>query len=265
MDSERMLVVVAHPDDETFGCGSLIAHATARGVRTMVVCATRGEAGTPAPGSAVQPAELGAVREAELRRAAALLGVQRVEVLRWRDSAMDGPAGTGTLVGADPAEVVAAVASVIDDFRPTVVVTLDGSDGHRDHVRIRDATLRAVDNAGWQTDRVYLYCLPRRLMRRWVAELQRREPGSDYLALGELGTPDEDITTVIDTAELYDLREQAIAIHASQTSPYEIMGPEFRRAFLSTETLRRVRPAAEPGTAETALFAAQVIGTSGST
>jgi N-acetyl-1-D-myo-inositol-2-amino-2-deoxy-alpha-D-glucopyranoside deacetylase len=263
MGTERMLVVVAHPDDETFGCGSLIAHATARGVPTTVVCATRGEAGTPAPGSAVEPGELAVVREAELRRAAALLGAQRVEVLSWRDSGMDGPADASTLVGADPAEVAAAVASVIDELRPTVVVTLDGSDGHRDHVRIRDVTLRAVDNAGWQSDRVYLYCLPRRLMRRWVDELQRREPDSNYLALGELGTPDEDITTVVDTGELYDLREQAIAIHASQTSPYEIMGPEFRRAFLTTETLRRVRPVAAPGTAETELFGAQVV--SGST
>ena len=46
----RLLVTVAHPDDETFGCGSLLAHASARGIETVVACATRGELGEIAPG-----------------------------------------------------------------------------------------------------------------------------------------------------------------------------------------------------------------------
>src|SRR5437763_11299620 len=71
MDAPRLQLVVAHPDDETFGCGSLLLHAAAAGATTSVVCATRGEAGE---GGA---ADLGAVREQELRAAARLLGVQR--------------------------------------------------------------------------------------------------------------------------------------------------------------------------------------------
>ena len=51
----RLLVVVAHPDDEAFGCGSVLAHATRRGLRSTVVCATRGELGEPAPGPASPP------------------------------------------------------------------------------------------------------------------------------------------------------------------------------------------------------------------
>jgi N-acetyl-1-D-myo-inositol-2-amino-2-deoxy-alpha-D-glucopyranoside deacetylase len=47
----RLPVVVAHPDDETFGCGSLLAHAATRQVSTVVVCATRGEAGNVRPAS----------------------------------------------------------------------------------------------------------------------------------------------------------------------------------------------------------------------
>jgi len=80
----KMLVVVAHPDDETFGCGSVLAHAAARGVETVVACATRGELGEIAPGSGAQPADLGDVREAELRAAAQELGVARVVMLGWR-------------------------------------------------------------------------------------------------------------------------------------------------------------------------------------
>ena len=76
----RLHLVVAHPDDETFGCGSLLLHAAAAGVETVVTCATRGEAGEPPAGSALGPAELGRVREQELRSAASVLGVRTVEV-----------------------------------------------------------------------------------------------------------------------------------------------------------------------------------------
>src|SRR5512139_611845 len=137
----RLMVVVAHPDDETFGCGSLLLHAAAAGATTAVCCATRGEAGEPAPGSGVSRQGLGAVREDELRAAAALLGVTRVDLLDFADSGMTGPAGPRTLVGAALAEVRDAVRQRLEDFRPDVVVTLDASDGHRDHARIRDATL----------------------------------------------------------------------------------------------------------------------------
>ena len=63
----RVLVVVAHPDDEAFGCGSLLLHATASGAEVTVLCATRGEAGEVTVGVVVPPAGLGSLREQELR------------------------------------------------------------------------------------------------------------------------------------------------------------------------------------------------------
>jgi N-acetyl-1-D-myo-inositol-2-amino-2-deoxy-alpha-D-glucopyranoside deacetylase len=90
---------VAHPDDESFGCGSTIAHAAARGAHVTVACAMRGEAGETVPGTPGGQA-LGVVREGELRRAAARLGVARVELLGYRDSGFDGDVPAGSLCAA---------------------------------------------------------------------------------------------------------------------------------------------------------------------
>ena len=74
-EQPRVTVVVAHPDDETFGCGSILLHAAAAGARTTVVCATRGEAGGVAAGVHVPTGGIAALREDELHSAARALGV----------------------------------------------------------------------------------------------------------------------------------------------------------------------------------------------
>lgn len=250
----RLLVVVAHPDDETFGCGSLLLHAAASGAVTAVCCATRGEAGEPAPGSGVRPDELGTVRERELRAAAAVLGVSRVDVLDFRDSGMTGDAGPTTLVAADVDDVRDAVLACIESFEPDVVVTLDASDGHRDHARIRDATVAAVGISRWPVGRTYLHCLLRSLLQRWLDEAARHRPDTEYLSTPTLGTPDEQITTVIDTASHRSAREAAIALHASQTSPFEGMPDDLRRDFLTTDHMRRVLPPWKGGPVEATVF-----------
>jgi N-acetyl-1-D-myo-inositol-2-amino-2-deoxy-alpha-D-glucopyranoside deacetylase len=180
-----MLVVVAHPDDESFGCGSILAHAAAGGVDTIVCCATRGEAGSPDPD--VGRTGLGAVRERELRAAADLLDVGRVVVFDYEDSGIAGDVNDRALVAAPLDRVAATIAA-------------------------------------------------------WVARLRLADPDSEYLELGRLGTPDEDITTVLDADEHYELRWRAIRAHASQTSPFEIMPPDLQWAFLATDRLRRIRP-----------------------
>ena len=109
----KLLVTVAHPDDEAFGCGSVLAHATAAGVTSVVACATRGELGEPigsaarsgADGGPPSPRELGTIREAELRAATGLLGVSRVEVLDWLDSGVDGAPAPGSLAAASREDV----------------------------------------------------------------------------------------------------------------------------------------------------------------
>ena len=238
--NDRWLVVVAHPDDESFGCGSLIAHAAGRGAEVTVVCATRGEAGTPA--YELDPNEsLASVREAELRAAAAILGAARVDVLDYRDSDFDGALRDGCWCAAPEPELVDIVMRYLVELEPTVLLVLDGSDGHRDHIRSRDVACEAARRMDSDAE-VWEHCIPNAVMRQWLAEMQSVKPDAAYHALdpATLGRPDADIMMSIDTAHVLDQREAAIATHRSQPSPFDGLSPELRRAFLTADHLARL-------------------------
>ena len=243
---DRWLVVVAHPDDESFGCGSTIARAAARGAQVTVACATRGEAGELPPEHPAC-ADLGAVREAELHRAAERLGATRVELLGYRDSGFDGEPGPGTLCAAPVEELARVVGRLVRDLRPAVVVVLDGSDGHRDHLQVRAAVHAAVPELPEPRPLLVEHCLPNALMRRWLDEMRSVRPDTAYHALDPagLGRADADITDVVDVSDVLDRREAAMAEHRTQASPYDGLSPELRRAFLATDHFARI---ADPST-----------------
>jgi LmbE family N-acetylglucosaminyl deacetylase len=245
-----LLVVVAHPDDETFGCGSLLMHAAARGARTVVVCATRGEAGEVETDVALPAGGLGELRESELRAAAAALGVADVELLSFADSGLTGAAAPDSLAGSPVDDVVDAIRGCLDRHRPDVVVTLDGSDGHRDHVRVRDAVSAVVLGTAMP---LYLQCLPRSLMHAWVRHHAADEGKAAYVELPEIGTPDEELTTILDTSVFLDRRHAAIALHRSQQSPFDGLPDDVQRAWLGREHLVRDNPPWEGGPQETEL------------
>jgi LmbE family N-acetylglucosaminyl deacetylase len=230
----RLLVVVAHPDDESFGCGSVLAAASAVGDETVVLCATRGEAGE----SRIRTDDLAGLREAELHQAARILGVGTVLVLDHADSDLGGEPAAGTLAATPPSTIEAEVRAVIAGMRPDVVVTLDASDGHRDHAIVRDATLAAVDTAEHIPSATYLWCLARSSMAKWVQHVHGHEA---YLAMDELGTPDDEITTVLDVSAHLATRWAAIRAHASQASPYEDLPEDLQYEFLAFDRLRLVR------------------------
>jgi LmbE family N-acetylglucosaminyl deacetylase len=238
---DRWLVAVAHPDDESFGCGSAIARAAALGAEVTVACATRGEAGEPPPGS-VAGGDLGAVREAELHRAAALLGAARVELLGYGDSGFDGEAGPGTLCATPVGDVAGVLGRLVRDLRPTVVIVLDGSDGHRDHLHVRAAMLTALRDLPEPRPVTVEHCLPNALMRRWLEEMRSVRPDTAYHSIDPavLGRPDADITDTVDVTDVLERREAAMAEHRSQVSPYDGLSPELRRALLGTDHFARV-------------------------
>jgi len=178
----RILGVFAHPDDEVFVAGGTLAKYAARGAEAMVLSATRGQAGQIRDASAATRHILGAVREQELRRACAILGVQHVGCLDYMD---------GALREADFDVLARAVGDAIRDFRPDVVITFgeDGAYGHPDHVTISAATTRAFEGAGLPAGaRLYHshFARSRLLMldrlARWLVSLEARfRGGSEFV------------------------------------------------------------------------------------
>ncbi|MDP9428768.1 MAG: PIG-L family deacetylase, partial [Actinomycetota bacterium] len=214
-----------------------------------VACATRGEAGQ-VDARVSGGGDLGALRESELHRSAARLGAARVELLGWRDSGFDGPAAPGTLVAASLAEVAGVLRRLVAGLRPDVVVVLDGSDGHRDHLHVRHAVQAALGTLPEPRPALWEHTLPTLLMRRWLAETSTERGDDAYHALDPdaFGRPDREVTDVLDVREVLDRREAAIAEHRSQRSPFEGLSSDLRLAFLGTDHLVRVPvPAPVPG------------------
>ncbi len=93
-----MLVILAHPDDESFAVGGTLAKFAKQGVRVILICATRGEAGI----SGMKPEEVGKIREGELREAAKHLGIE-VYFLGYRDGE---PFGNGSIHSAGTCQLM---------------------------------------------------------------------------------------------------------------------------------------------------------------
>src|SRR5689334_4880457 len=83
-----LLVVYAHPDDESFGNAGTIIRYSRAGVAVHYACATRGECGTVAPGLLAGYADIAELRSAELACAAQELGLAAVHYFGYRDSGM---------------------------------------------------------------------------------------------------------------------------------------------------------------------------------
>lgn len=147
-----VLAVYAHPDDELFHGGGMLAHLSRQGTRVTLACATRGEAGKAHP-SVGPVADIGALRTEELRVSCATLGIPEPVFLDFHDSARkerqrhDDPRA---LANVDMLEVEAKVRAVIERVRPQVIVTFDPHGGyyHPDHVAVHRATTAAFFSSG---------------------------------------------------------------------------------------------------------------------
>jgi LmbE family N-acetylglucosaminyl deacetylase len=151
--SRRLLIALAHPDDETFGLAGTIIYYARQGVAVHYICATRGEAGHVDPALLEGYGSLAELRTQELRCAARHLGLSGLHLLDYRDSGMEGSPENqhpASLFQAPMEEVVERIAHLIRQIRPQVVITFDPTGGyfHPDHVKMHQATTLAFHAAG---------------------------------------------------------------------------------------------------------------------
>ncbi|MBA3644524.1 MAG: PIG-L family deacetylase [Chloroflexia bacterium] len=256
---DPLLVIFAHPDDESFGCAGVMAIASERGVPITLISATRGEAGKTGIPELDTPEVLGAVREQELRAAAAAVGVGDVRFLDYRDSGMAGTPENDdprSLHQAPEADVVAKLVPHLRAVRPATVISFgpDGIYGHPDHLAMHRAAVAAVHAAAdpgylpavgepWQIRALYFNATPReRLML--FAEMPDG-PFRDLTPeqLRKIGTPRAEITTVIDTSQARDAKLRAITAHRTQVGeggPLANRPPEQLEMMLTREHFVRV-------------------------
>lgn len=229
----RLLLCYAHPDDESFGSGPLIAKYVAEGAEVYLICATNGEAGTVAPEHMNGHKSVSEVRLAELACAAQTLGLREVIRLGYRDSGMMGSADNNhpeALWQAPVEQVAERVAAEIQRIRPQVVITFDpyGGYGHPDHIQIHRATVAAMqllNDDPARPQRLYYAVFPRIIVR--IAVLGMRLLGRDPRRAGRNG--DLDLQAVLDAAQpiharvdvgaYYETGMAAARCHASQGNP----------------------------------------------
>nr|WP_206039843.1 N-acetyl-1-D-myo-inositol-2-amino-2-deoxy-alpha-D-glucopyranoside deacetylase [Rhodococcus sp. HNM0563] len=242
-EPRRLLLVHAHPDDETLTTGGTIARYVDEGVEVTVVTCTLGEEGEVigdewAQLTADRADQLGGYRVLELTRALNALGVAAPWFLggagHWRDSGMAGtPAASNprAWVNADPDEAVGELVAVIRRTRPHVVITYDpvGGYGHPDHIAVHERVTAAVELAGtenypgagapWTPAKVYWTVTERTALEAGVAEIGELPEGWRVPETGELpSVPDDQVSAVVDVRDVLDAKRAAMAAHATQVT-----------------------------------------------
>ncbi len=237
--AKTMLSVWAHPDDEAFGPSGLVRKLHDEGIRNVVITATRGELGNLGEPPLATRHTLPEVREAELRAACAVMGVDRLEVWAYPD---------GELTSVDTNELRDRIVELLNQEKPHVVLTFgpDGIYGHPDHIAIHVAATQAF--------------------AQYLALHSHEEvPQLYYVTVGPSAVPAENssgsndapaplpATAQIDVSGYAEVKRQALKAHATQHLDWS----QFldRDEWFTTVYLHRAYPpASTTDLAETALF-----------
>jgi LmbE family N-acetylglucosaminyl deacetylase len=222
---KRLLLVLAHPDDESLGFGGTIAKYANEGVEVFLITATRGERGRF--GMQQEPPALeivGQVREQELRSAAKILGIKEVSFLDYMDGDVD---------KADSSEIVSKIAYHIRKIKPQIVMSFgaDGAYGHPDHIAISqfttagivmaaDSNTKIAKSTSHTVSKLYFLAWPDAICQAYQKALKQLGMTVDGTKRLMVPYPEWMITTVIDARPYWKKVWKAISCHETQMSGY---------------------------------------------
>jgi N-acetyl-1-D-myo-inositol-2-amino-2-deoxy-alpha-D-glucopyranoside deacetylase len=242
-----VLAVFAHPDDESLACGGTLARLADAGARTVLLCASRGEAGSISDPALAPDGDLGAVRARELHEAAAVLGISEVIVAAHAD---------GDLRWRDVPELHAEIVALIERCRPDAIITFaeDGLYWHLDHIGVHERTYTAVRSFGSDAPPLYYVTMQKGDMRRIVEAAHAKggaPPDSSFwgIAPDAFGTHAGIPSFAVDVRPWAARKLQALRCHKTQmgrNNPIAWIGEDEARAWLGLEYFRR---ASIPGAA----------------
>ncbi|MET7776145.1 N-acetyl-1-D-myo-inositol-2-amino-2-deoxy-alpha-D-glucopyranoside deacetylase [Streptomyces mirabilis] len=296
LPDRRLLLVHAHPDDESINNGATMARYTAEGAHVTLVTCTLGEEGEVIPPELAHLAPdreggLGPHRIGELAAAMKELGVTDHRFLggpgRFGDSGMMGLEQNhraGAFWSADVDEAAEYLVEVIREVRPQVLVTYDpdGGYGHPDHIQAHRVAVRAVElaadpavrpdlGAPWEITKVYWNRAPRSVVEEGFRRLRAALPALPFehsAAVADVPGVVEDavVTTAIDGTAYAAAKAAAMRAHATQievAEPWFALSNALAQPLFTTEYYELVRgERAGPGR-ETDLFAGIEEGSTG--
>ena len=251
MNSKRLLLVHAHPDDETINNGATMAKYVSQGVGVTLVTCTRGEEGEVlvpelAHLSSSATDQLGAHRETELANAMMELGVSDHRFLgapakKYRDSGMMGTEPNNrsdVFWQADVDEAASHLVKIIREVKPQVLITYDevGGYGHPDHIQAHRVAMRAAELAAnssygkgdlWDINKIYWNITPKSVIQTGMDKM--KEIGSDFFGAESVddlpfAKDDSFVTTLVDGSAFVEKKIAAMRAHPTQI---ELDGPFF--------------------------------------
>lgn len=220
-----LMALFAHPDDEAFSSGGTLTHYARLGVKVVLVCATRGEAGKiTVPGMTVD--DLGQQREQELREACRALEIPDPVFLDYHDSGRyertrdDDPLA---FMNVNPLDAEVKIRALIEEHQPQVLLTFDphGGYGHVDHLQIHRATTAAFFSTGHLP-----YGGPQRLYYTALSTqaaqgLARMGQNLDPLVYG---VSDSTVAVQMNVSGYAENKKAALAAHGTQMGADSILG-----------------------------------------
>jgi len=180
-------------------------------VEVHVISATTGQAGQTGKYGEITPSELSQIREKEHAEAAKILGISKIHYLRLMD---------GELVNHPVSKLSEMVLPILESENPDIVITWEknGVSNHPDHKQMSLAATEAF--MGWMPKvkkHVRLYYVA--VKKSYIEAYEKA--GLLTTAFGKpQGTPDENITTVVDITDVFDIKDKAARAHISQAADW---------------------------------------------